>query len=125
MDLLVLGVYGVFGEWLQMLPAAKRGEPPDVGSFMHRNVATVAFAEHFPLRMVGRGLRRLAMVSPSGPRSATARCRATAVALREIEHHSDVVLASGVGKFESARAGWIFWPHSHAMRVWLRGELNL
>ena len=67
MDLLVLGVYGVFGEWLQMLPAAKRGEPPDVGSFMHRNVATVAFAEHFPLRMVGRGLRRLAMVSPSGP----------------------------------------------------------
>src|SRR5258705_11637637 len=62
-----LGVHGVFGEWLQMLPAAKRGEPPDVGSFMHRNVATVAFAEHFPLRMVGRGLRRFAMVSPSGP----------------------------------------------------------
>jgi hypothetical protein len=51
MDLLVLGIHGVFGEWLQMLPAARRGEPPDVGSFMHRNVATVAFAEHFPLHM--------------------------------------------------------------------------
>jgi hypothetical protein len=57
----------VFGEWLQILPAATRGEPPDVGSFMHRNVATVAFAEHFPLCMVGHRLRCLAMASPSGP----------------------------------------------------------
>ena len=31
-------------------PSSKRAEPPDVGSIM-RNVAAVAFAEHFPLHM--------------------------------------------------------------------------
>ena len=45
-DLLVLGVHGVFRQRLQVLPAAQRAEPPDVGAIVHREIAAVAFAEH-------------------------------------------------------------------------------
>ena len=108
MDLLVLGIHGVFGEWQQMLPAASAASRPMLGRSCTAMWLPSPSPNTFRSTWVGRSLRRLAMVSPSGPISHCA-----AVALRETEHHSDVVLASGVGKFEGERAGLIFWPHSH------------
>src|ERR1700726_133997 len=44
MDLLVLGVHGVFRKRLQMLPAAERAEPTDIRPLVYRKVAAVTFA---------------------------------------------------------------------------------
>ena len=46
MNLLVLGVHRVFRQRLQMLPAAQRADPADIGAIMDGEVAAVAFAEH-------------------------------------------------------------------------------
>ena len=50
-NLLVLGVHRVFRQRLQMLPAAQRAEPADVGAIMDGEIAAVAFAEHGALGM--------------------------------------------------------------------------
>ena len=46
MHLFVLGVHREFRQRLQVLPAAQRAEPSDVGAIVNREIAAVAFAEH-------------------------------------------------------------------------------
>src|SRR5471032_775875 len=40
-NLLILGVHRVFRQWLQVLPAAQRTEPADVGAIMDGEIASV------------------------------------------------------------------------------------
>jgi hypothetical protein len=84
-DLLVLGIRGAFGKWLQKLPAAQRAEPPDVGSLM-RNVAAVAFAEHFPLHMGWSQLAALNDGFAIGADQPLRDVEATDAGFRETEH---------------------------------------
>src|SRR6266404_4272867 len=103
MDLLVLGVYGVFGEWLRCSQQQSAASRPMSG----RSCTAMWLPSPSP-----NTFRSAWLVAACGAwrwfrlrgRSTTARCRVTVVALRETEHHSDVVLASGVGKFEGE--GW-------------------
>ena len=104
MHLFVLGIHGVFRQRLQMLPAAQRAEPPDVGAIMDREVAAVAFAEH---RALGMGRPQLAALGDGlavGADQPLRDIKAAAVAFGQAEHRGQLGALDGAADLLGLRA---------------------
>ena len=65
--LFVLRVHCVFRQRLEVLPAAEGAQATEIRAGEHGEVAAVSFAVNGAFRVGRAQLRRLAMVSPSGP----------------------------------------------------------
>jgi hypothetical protein len=92
--LLILRIHGVFGERLQMLPAAQGAEPADVQR-VHREMRAVAFAEHRAL-----GMRRLELATLGDGFAVRADdplgdVETAAVAFRKAKRHDHLVALGG------------------------------
>ena len=104
MHLLVLGVHRVFRQRLQMLPAAQRTEPSDIGAIMDREVAAVAFAEHGALGMGRPQLAALGDGLAVGADQPLRDIEAAAVAFGQAEHGGQLGALHGVADLLGLRA---------------------
>ena len=104
MHLLVLGVHRVFRQRLQVLPAAQRAEPADVGAIMDREIAAVAFAEHGALGMGRPQFPALGDGFAVGADQPLRDIKTAAVALGQPEHRGQFGALHGVADFLRLRA---------------------